>query len=100
MIKDDRGVGESFGQIRQLRDLRVIDPAFEAEPVILQMGIAAPEVAVQKQVLNYDRPARGSRRSASGGKFIGRSPGRTVPDTTEPLPARCQMSFDDGSCAI
>src|SRR5439155_24130978 len=94
MLEYDCRIRECFCKVRQFGDLRMVDPTFERQPIIFQVRMGSTEIGITKKVLHDGRPVRRTRRSASCRQNTWLRPGSAVTDTTKPLPAGRQMSFE------
>src|SRR5262249_29463146 len=52
MIEYDRRIREGPCQIRQFRNLRVVDPTFECQSIIFKMCVGSAEIGIQQKMLH------------------------------------------------
>ena len=86
MIEDDRRIGKRPGEVGEVGDVRVIDPALERQSVRPEMGVSSPEVCLQQHMLR------------KVGRLVGRHggirPRRTMADAPKALRARRDLRFE------
>ena len=80
---EKRYTEEHLPLVRQFPDLRVVDPAFERQPIGAQVGVASPEVGIEKEMRDHAGSVRASRCNASTRKNAGLCPRGAMADATE-----------------
>ena len=63
MVEDNRGIRERPREIRQIGDVRVIDPPLERQAVPAQIGVASPEAWIQEHMLREIGRLGGNHRT-------------------------------------
>src|SRR5262245_12280559 len=100
VITDNRCIRERLRKIRQLRDLRVIDPALECQPIRAQVRVAATEIGIEQEMLDHGRPRQVARCNACSRKRTRLGPRATMTDAAEPLAAGRELRFEDGRNSV
>jgi hypothetical protein len=83
---DDGGIGEGVREVRQLVNVRVIEPAFECEPVLAKIGEPTPEINIHQDVILEAMPGTQKQRPR-GCCFDGLDCGRFRQRAMRPWPA-------------
>ena len=86
MIEDDRRIRERPREVRQVGDVRVIDPRFERQAVLAQVGVALPEAWIQEHVLREIGRLVGNHRAIR--------PRRAMTDAAKALGTRRDLRFE------
>src|SRR5437870_2221507 len=100
MVEDDRRVRKRLRQISQLRDLRVVHPALERQPVGAQVRVTAPKDGVKEQVWHHGWSIGSARRHGSIRQHARLRPRSTVTDAAEALRACGDLGLEHGRDAV
>src|SRR4029077_3101186 len=100
MVEDDRRVWKRLRQVGQFRDLRVVHPALERQPVGAQVRVAAPEGGIEEQVRHYSWSVGGARGRRTIRQHARLRPRPTMSDAAEALRACRDLGLEHGRDAI
>ena len=100
MVEDDRRVRKRLRQVSQLRDLRVVNPALERQPVGAQVRVAAPEGGIEEKVRHHGWSVGGARGHGSIRQHARLRPRPTMTDAAEALRACRDLGLEHRRDAV